>query len=71
MALSTNYLNRWWRKHINHNRFLGVFAINLLPFVPRYLRPCGFIVNTDSANLPGQHWIAVVLTTDGHGEVDE
>ena len=67
MSLSSNFLNQWCEKNIKRNRFIGVFPINLLPSTTK--RPCGFIVNTDSSNLPGQHWIAVVLTRDGRGEV--
>ena len=40
--------------------FHGVFAMDKLPFaVPYY--PFFMIVNTQSHNLPGEHWIAVFI----------
>ena len=69
MSLSTNYLNQWCDKNIKRNSFMGVLAINQLPYIQSYLRPCGLIVNTDSANLPGEHWIAVILNICGRGEI--
>ena len=39
--------------------FLGVFALDT---IPHYLpNPCGFIVNTQSIHLPGQHWLSIVI----------
>lgn len=43
--------------------FAGVFPLNKMP---RALRPpVNFIVNTDTHNLPGQHWLAVSYKKDG------
>ena len=39
------------------NKFKGVFAVNNIPFKPGL-----YIVNTDKANKPGLHWIAVKQT---------
>ena len=41
-------------------RYIGTFPLNSPPF---YLKPntC-FIINTQSANLPGEHWLAVNIT---------
>ena len=39
------------------NKFKGVFAVNNIPFKPGL-----YIVNTDKANKPGTHWIAVKQT---------
>lgn len=39
--------------------FEGVFASNNLPTGNNPNR--SFIINTDSKNLPGQHWIAVII----------
>jgi hypothetical protein len=39
--------------------FIGVFAVNKLPKKVREMSCCGFIINTDTSNLPGTHWIAV------------
>lgn len=42
--------------------FDGVFSIDTLPDAPRLL-----VSNTDPANLPGRHWVAVYVD-NGHGE---
>ena len=48
--------------------FHGVFSIDQLPFaVPHY--PYFMVVNTQSHNLPGEHWIAVFIDKDKRGEV--
>ena len=48
--------------------FLGVFPMDTLPDqIPHY--PACMIVNTQSHNLPGEHWITVFITKDKRGEV--
>ena len=48
--------------------FLGVFPLNELPRqVER--RPAFLIVNTQTADLPGLHWLCLLLFDDGRGEV--
>ena len=48
--------------------FHGVFSIDQLPFaVPHY--PFIMIVNTQSNNLPGEHWIAIFIDHHKRGEV--
>ena len=48
--------------------FLGVFSINQLPKrIPRV--PLFFIINTNSDNLPGQHWKAIFISKTHHGEI--
>ena len=48
--------------------FLGVFPINHLPrIVTRF--PVLFIINTNTSNLPGQHWKAVYVSKSQNGEV--
>ncbi len=48
--------------------FIGVFPIDHLPeHVP--VKPALFIVNTNPSNLPGQHWKAIYISADLHGEV--
>lgn len=43
--------------------FVGVFPLDRLP---RYLRMGSrLIVNTDTHNLPGQHWIGVIFDQNG------
>ena len=50
--------------------FLGVFPIDHLPrtIVPEQL-PILFIVNTNTSNLPGQHWKAIYISKEGIGEI--
>ena len=40
----------------NYKKFLGVFSINLLPYVFAK-RPSGLIVNLDPSYKPGSHWV--------------
>ena len=52
------------------NYFLGVYSRDYLPILfNSTAATAGFIVNTDTSNLPGTHWIACVLLPDGRGEV--
>ena len=46
----------------------GTFPCDLLPRFPNKHRPTAYIVNTDPAGQPGQHWIAL-WTRDGICEV--
>ena len=48
--------------------FLGVLPIDRLPLSITYL-PVLFIVNTNSSNLPGQHWKAIYVSSHRIGEV--
>lgn len=45
--------------------FRGVYALNNLP-KKISMKQCMFIVNTDPDNLPGKHWMAVIIR-DGTG----
>ena len=48
--------------------FHGVFPMDELPFaVPHY--PFFMIVNTQSHNLPGEHWISVFIDADRRGDI--
>ena len=54
--------------------FRGIYSSNELMASPRALGwptqpPHTFMVNTDSSNLPGKHWIALYISADGRGEV--
>jgi len=53
-------LNHWMRKDAS---YVGTFSMNRIPHLPPRLTS-SFIVNTDSHNLPGQHWIAVRMIQD-------
>jgi hypothetical protein len=58
MVLTTNQINEWLS---GQNGFLGVFSINKLPQqVPSIPNKISFVVNLDSDNLPGTHWIAII-----------
>ena len=45
----------------NQKGFLGCFAYNDLPPIPKIL-PASMIINTHRKNQPGEHWLALVLT---------
>ena len=47
---------------------MGVFPIDYLPRKLHRL-PALFIINTNTSNLPGQHWKAVCISTQHTGEV--
>lgn len=63
--LSTTQLESIGQKCIQD--FDGVFAINELP--TKYKSKYRLICNTDSSNLPGKHWLAVVVKRDKEGYV--
>ena len=46
--------------------FLGVFPRDKLPLLKDPRLPLGLIINSDKANLPGQHWLAVFVNAKGH-----
>lgn len=48
--------------------FLDIFPINHLPNNIPYL-PLLFIINTNTSNLPGQHWKAIYIDANRNGEV--
>ena len=48
--------------------FLGVFSINNLPRQIPHL-PVLLIMNTNTSNLPGQHWKAIYISKRRVGEV--
>ena len=69
--LTTRDLEMFIDKFADENTkaaFLGVFPINYLPRKVTRL-PVLFIINTNTSNLPGQHWKAVYLSKDRIGEV--
>lgn len=52
---------------LSKHTFLNVYARNELPnSVPFY--PCSLIINTDTNNLPGKHWIAIYVTKQKSAE---
>lgn len=48
--------------------FIGIFSMDKLPQSLPQL-PILLIVNTDSSNLPGEHWKAVFISSEKIGEV--
>ena len=69
--LSNHTLKRLIQRFANaqtRQAFLGVFPLNELP---RHIvqRPAFLIVNTQTNDLPGSHWICLMLFADGHGEI--
>ena len=47
--------------------FIGVFSRDNLPIsIPKH--PCSLIINTDTKNLPGKHWVAVYISSYKEGE---
>ena len=58
------------RDQLLGDSFLGVYSVNGLPSIhPTRKGPVTLIVNTDTTNLPGQHWIAIYIDKDNTGEV--
>lgn len=49
------------------DHFLGVYAINQIPNNKH--RPLYFIVNNQSNNLPGQHWIGVMISNKNNAYI--
>ena len=50
------------------NAFHGIYSIDELPnHIP--FRPFLIIVNTHTKNLPGEHWIAIFIDKNRHGEI--
>lgn len=50
-------------------RFLGVFAADCAPVrLTAGEYPCAYVVNTDPASAPGQHWVAFYAETPRHME---
>ena len=53
--MDTHDVEKISKKYIPN--FVGVFPLNKLPQALR--APANLIVNTDTHNLPGEHWLAV------------
>lgn len=59
--MHTEQLNRMG-KQLMGNSYLGTFALDQLPAIIFANEPMlHFIINTQTSNLPGQHWIAVTI----------
>ena len=53
---------------IDEKNYIGTFARDLLPNNLPLRRKAGLIVNTDTHDLPVEHWIAIYLDGNGRGE---
>ena len=62
--LSTLQINKVMK---DDDSYLGTFAINKIPTPPPH-KNVSFIVNLQSDNLPGNHWVAVRRLANGRGE---
>jgi hypothetical protein len=51
----------------NEKSYLGTFARDLLPFVEQG-KTSALIVNTDTSDKEGEHWVAMIFKGDGTGE---
>jgi hypothetical protein len=54
---TTNQLNEWMVRH--DPTYLGAFPLDKIPRVPPGRYSYCFIINTQTHNLAGQHWMAV------------
>ena len=61
--MDTKTINKLLR---NTRYFIGTFACNKLP--KKFPKPALFIVNTDPADKPGEHWIGLYVNHKGNGE---
>lgn len=62
-----NLIRKYADKKTN-KAFLGIFPLDKLPQKLPYL-PVLFIINTNTSNLPGQHWKAVYVSSNGNGDL--
>lgn len=65
--MNTEEINSLLKKHSSTRHvFRGVYARNRLP--RRLTYPTALIANTDPDTLPGTHWVAVYIDSNGRGE---
>ena len=56
--MTSSHQITWWMRHYTNN-FLGVYARDEMPCI--YKCPPSVIINTDSRQLAGKHWVAVFV----------
>lgn len=69
--LTSNDLENLIKKHADESTkqaFLGVYAMDNLPDRIPHL-PIFVIINTQTSNLPGEHWKAIYISKEKIGEV--
>lgn len=70
VILSTTDLNQLARHHPTlAPHFVATLPCDLLPPLKHLTAPCGLIVNTDTADLPGRHWLGLWITSKRQCEV--
>ena len=64
--MNSNQLTTVATKLMGERAFLGVFALERIPTnLYQHKLPVHFIVNTQTSNLPGQHWLGVSILSNG------
>ena len=48
--------------------FRGIFPRDTLPYLVNTRRPSAYVINTDRAGGPGEHWVVVWFDGQGRGE---
>ena len=61
--MNTLDINKILRKY---NQFRGTYSRNLLP--NKINKPFGIVINTDPSSEPGEHWVAIYMSTEGELE---
>jgi hypothetical protein len=67
--MNSTQIQRFLRGHtLTSCYFVGVFPSDRLPPEGTPKLPCCMVCNTDPADKPGQHWVALYFDADGIGE---
>ncbi len=61
--MNTLEINKYLK---DFSQFKGTYPKDLLPKI--YGLPIGIVINTDSSDEPGEHWVAVYIDRNGIGE---
>jgi len=59
------------RKNADRDTISGFYGVCSIDNLPEFIhtRPFFMIVNTHTKNLPGEHWIAIIIDTKRNGEL--
>lgn len=66
--MNTQELNHLGRLAFGY-RYLGTFSLDKVPSFKKNAALQHFIINTDTTNLPGKHWIAVTIFNNKHAYI--
>ena len=70
VVLATSDLNQLARHHPTlAPHFVATLPCDLLPPAKTLSKPCGLIVNTDTADLPGRHWLGLWVPAANRCEI--